>query len=99
MRLIDADKLIEWIKKTYCEGCDNYNGMRCKACPNDDEIRDINSAPTIDAVSVVRCKDCMWWINNLTEFSADEDFLQCRWNEKESPNADDFCIYGERKGE
>lgn len=50
-RLIDADKLIEQIKKTYCEGCDNYNGMRCKACPNDDEIKDIDSAPTIDAVS------------------------------------------------
>ena len=57
----------------------------------------LNGVPTIDAVSVVRCKDCIWWINNLTEFSADEDFLQCRWNEEESPNADDFCSYGERK--
>ena len=54
MRIIDADKLIEQIKKTYCERCDNYNGMRCKACPNEDEIRDIDSAPTIDAESVGR---------------------------------------------
>ena len=51
MRLIDADKLIEQIRKTYCERCDNYNGVRCKACPNDDEIGDIDSAPTIDVVS------------------------------------------------
>ena len=59
-----------------------------------DGVEEIMQLPTID---LVRCKDCMWWINNLTEFSADEDFLQCRWNEEESPNADDYCSYGERK--
>ena len=57
----------------------------------------VDDIPTIDAVEVVRCKDCMWWINNLTEFSADEDFMECRWNEEESPDPDDFCSYGERR--
>lgn len=88
MRLIDADALFAEF-----ENVGWYNNA------DRDEIAEplILRAPTIDAVSVVRCKDCMWWINNLTEFSADEDFLECRWNEEESPNADDFCSYGERK--
>ena len=87
-RLIDADALFAEF-----ENVDWYNNA------DRDEIAErlVLQAPTIDAVSVVRCKDCMWWINNLTEFSADEDYSQCRWNEEESPNADDFCSYGERK--
>lgn len=39
MRLIDADKLIEEIKKQAgCESCDNYHGIRCKACQWDDAM-------------------------------------------------------------
>lgn len=55
---------------------------------------DILSAPTIDAVPVVRCKDCEHW---------NEDALACDtlpWvNSSEHANwyADDFCSYGERK--
>ena len=95
MRPIDADKLIEQIKKIYCEGCDNYNGMRCKACPNDDEIRDIDSAPTIDAVSVVRCKDCKW-------HTSDDECISPKWDFEErvvypTTYSYDFCSYGERK--
>lgn len=89
-RLIDADALkIDFYDEYETEDDAYAYGYVSK--------HQIDMAPTIDAVSVVRCKECIWWINNLTEFSADEDFLQCRWNEEESPNADDFCSYGERK--
>ena len=32
-RMIDADALIELIKtQAHCEQCDNYNGVKCRAC-------------------------------------------------------------------
>ena len=57
-RLIDADKRIAEIKKLYCDGCDNYGGVRCRACWVDDAMCLIDEATTVDAVEVVRCKDC-----------------------------------------
>lgn len=57
-RLIDSDKRIAEIKNQYCTGCDNYGGVRCRACWVDDAICLIDDAPTVDAVEVVRCLDC-----------------------------------------
>lgn len=57
-RLINADKRVEEIKKLYCDGCDNYGGVRCRACWVDDAICLIDDATTVDAVEVVRCRDC-----------------------------------------
>lgn len=48
MRLIDADDRIEFIKNAYCPECDNYNGVRCRACPINDMIEAIDDAPTVD---------------------------------------------------
>ena len=45
MRLINADELIVM----------EYGGIRFVP------VEFINDAPTIDAVPVVRCKDCKWW--------------------------------------
>lgn len=87
MRPIDADKLIEKIKKTYCERCDNYNGMRCKACPNDDEIRDIDSAPTIDAVSVVHGE----WIEAEEDWRQQIAFWRCSECGHTTSTMHNFC--------
>ena len=39
MRFIDADKLIEQIKlQAGCSECNNYGGVRCRACRWDDAI-------------------------------------------------------------
>jgi hypothetical protein len=46
MRLIDADALIENIKRVYCTDCDSYNGVRCRACGTDDALDMIDDAPT-----------------------------------------------------
>lgn len=46
MRLIDADALIENIKRVYCTECNSYNGVRCKACGTGDAIDMIDDAPT-----------------------------------------------------
>lgn len=52
MRLIDADAL-DW------ERIEHEHGARHEAVVDCEQM--VEKAPTIDAVPVVRCKDCKWW--------------------------------------
>ena len=52
----------------------------------------IEKHPTADVVEVVRCKNCEYWQDNNGGYPNEE----CRWGKDETPNADDFCSYGER---
>lgn len=73
MRLIDADAL-PTVVGTQAE----LPGLIVKA---------IWDMPTIDAVPVVRCRDCEW-----------HDGVRCfRWNSVIVTGFDDFCSEGERK--
>ena len=47
-RLIDADELKKRMEQMYCTGCDDWHGVRCKACPTADALDDIDQAPTIN---------------------------------------------------
>ena len=74
MRLIDADALIDEAMERYCKDCDKRKGIKngkyriiyeigdapCRACEVDDMKDEIESAPTADAIEVVRCKDCKY---------------------------------------
>ena len=42
---------------------------------------------------IVRCGECKYWQDNNDGYPNPE----CRWGHDETPNADDFCSYGERK--
>ena len=42
---------------------------------------------------VVRCMDCKYWQDNNGGYPHEE----CRWKHGETPNANDFCSYGEQK--
>lgn len=42
-RYIDADEFSKKMKKQYCENCDNYQGLKCRACPNGDWLDDIDN--------------------------------------------------------
>lgn len=53
MRLIDADATLEDIKRAYCAGCENYNGLRCRACHLDDAMGLIDDAPTVCVASML----------------------------------------------
>ena len=55
-------------------------------------VFDINDAPTVDAVPVVRCKDCVHWREAVTN---DKGFLICPASGMEITDSD-FCSYGER---
>ena len=91
-RLIDADKRIAEIKKQYCTDCENYGGVKCRACWVDDAMCLIDDATTVDAVEVVRCKDCK-------HSECYDALLYCGHTRglagSVAPN--NFCSYGERK--
>lgn len=83
MRLIDADALEDKF------GCSDADILA------KEEIRD---APTIDAVPIVRCKDCKWFVdNNGGEWYGCKMFQVVRITPEDAPKPDDFCSYGERR--
>ena len=80
MRLIDADAL-----KTKAIRCETFKLYDVPVFLKAVGTKEIDRAPTIDAVPVVRCKDCKYFKTRLCE---NED------------NYDDwFCADGERKNE
>lgn len=88
MRPIDADELVAWGVETY----QVQSTSEGKAYVNAFLTR-VDSCHTLDAVEVVRCKDCrFWWLNNG---QIHHEFCMCP--EDERPNADDYCSYGERR--
>lgn len=81
MRLVDADK-IRWksYPNDYGETNDDYVG-KC----------DIDNMPTVDAVPVVRCKNCeTGMVSDNNEY-----IICCRLGV--GMEFDDFCSYGKRK--
>ena len=85
MRLIDADAVK--LPEGFFEKVDNVP-----------KFYDwLNSLPTIDAVEVVRCRDCKWWNGYYRECESPN------WNtgtdEYIVQPAGMFCGWGERKSE
>lgn len=77
MRLIDADALFMENMRTMLEPLGNGQYEEVKIV----YFRDIENAPTIDAVPVVRCKECVYRPCKQMPYSYDHD----------------YCSYGERK--
>ena len=90
---IEREALMRRIKEIHCAECDSYHGVRCRACWVDDTLDYIDSEPAADVAPVVRCKDCKYWQDNNDGYPHEE----CRWGHGETPDANDFCSYGERK--
>ena len=76
-RLIDADAL--WYRTFSCEDAADVR-------------KEIEIAPTVDAVELVRCKDCKHY--NTASCSDG-----CGWCEEMNAgwSDNDFCSYGERR--
>ena len=94
MRLIDGDALIEkFNEKVDMAECliDARTAERFATfCSLADAVEEM---PTADAEVVVRCKDCKYWQDNNDGYPHEE----CRWWHGETPDANDFCSYGERR--
>ena len=94
MRLIDADALSKIMEIMM---------VRCQALQKKQAAQDYNfvitvldTAPTVDAVPVVRCKDCKY-LNRKTSVGG---FCKCGEVNGGRPFGrvnDDFCSYGERR--
>ena len=89
MRLIDADNAIE-VLEILCDKCQDIR-------PFEDAIGVLQDAPTIDAVPVVRCKDCKWSVKHYdTDRSA--PYWSCKnWDGGLWIDADGFCYEAERR--
>ena len=86
MRLIDADAL-----NAYWE------------CFDDPDLdyeyvfkADIDAAPTIDAVEVVRCKDCKYWRREIHNGIEYVNFSSCDLDHN-GDGQDFYCADGERR--
>ena len=83
MRLIDVDDLgvgrcsKDVLPAAYCAGWNGLLGL-------------IEKAPTVDAVPVVRCKDCKDW-------GPGTGGIPICWETYEPMPPDGFCSIGERK--
>ena len=93
MRLIDADALIEDIKSFW--DWDSIDGITATTVLKQ-TITDISHAPTIDAVPVVRCKNCKHFRTFHTA-SDGEEIRLCVGRGIVDLYYDDFCSKAERK--
>lgn len=95
MRLIDADALIPMMKYTTTDNEIGVFPIRIGF----DAIRGvIDNAPTIDAVEVVRCKDCRWYDNKYGDVCHNPRYGDGHANYS-PPYVDEeyWCKDGERK--
>ena len=88
MRLIDADRALEIVRD---QGIAHPNAYHL----TNYATLILREAPTVDAVEVVRCRECKhrgtdYCIFHIKGEPADEELLRKLDN--------DFCSYGERKG-
>ena len=84
MRLIDADATKRRVADTFFD--------TLIPCVN----RALDDSPTVDAVPVVRCKDCV----NGTVFvnkQGVEEYVDCVLDDYSVRKPTDYCSYGERK--
>lgn len=87
MRTIDADKLVDML----------YDNEFAALCPLDEVCGVIDACPTVDAVIVTRCEDCVRWDDDPDTYGADGVPKGKCMKSFETMCADDFCSYGKRK--
>lgn len=96
MRLIDADVLLETgagIKMIIPVNCHPYEAIRIQG---NAFRKAVEESPTIDAVEVVRCRDCvhreLWRSGYRCKLNADPYA-----GPVVDGGSDEFCSYGERR--
>lgn len=85
----------------------SYDYIRQKALADPDSgeavvyLQDIAEAPTVDAVEVVRCRDCKYYCQDeiygeMCRHPKLDFEIEC-YDNWINTKPDDFCSYGERK--
>ena len=100
MRLIDADRALEIVRD---QGIAHPNAYHL----TNYATLILREAPTVDAVEVLRCRDCKYWGDEAGKLQHSDGvlFARCKihnylldgrhtgW----CPTENDFCSYGDRK--
>ena len=86
MRLIDADRLLN-------HAIAFFTGCRTSILQFSYVSDIIINAPTVDAVPVIRCRDCEHYNPENYDISCDHP------KGIMGPSDDDFCSYGKRRGQ
>ena len=105
-RLIDVNKVIDAMQKCIDEDPDKKGTVAYFAFAS--IIECLKQEPTVDAVEVVRCKDCKHCTVQQMQIPGDVEFRQFPVCVCEHPRGevgseplymlpDDFCSYGERR--
>ena len=98
MRLIDADALHDFVSEEFKDDVPYEWAWALTA---------VDHAPAVDAVPVLRCRDCKYWGDEDGKLQGSDGalFARCKahnylidgrhtgW----CPTENDFCSYGERK--
>ena len=106
MCLIDANRLYDAAEEKYMEDRSKTENVIARAMLSDARRRIqmlIAYAPSVDAIPVVRCKDCKYYRNHPNGLC----YLHTEPKENERGYSgeavcvepDDFCSYGERREE
>ena len=95
MRPIDADALIDIFEDRLEKIRNRYGDYSGEAGVCAGALHLIRVQPTVDAVEVVRCKDCKYKYNDENQIIC-QKLYWCDGNNFE-PSANDFCSMGERR--
>lgn len=94
-KLVSADGLREWLKKIPLHDLSDGRGL-CRIIFAEDFERAMASFPG-DAIQIVRCKSCQHYdMGVCLKIYSDGNAQKDSW---QSCKPDDFCNYGERRGE
>ena len=93
-RLIDANAVAQEVRKNNRENFTRRDWTSKNVCTL------LEYAPTVDAVEVVRCKDCKYYDNSegIQWCILNSKFSQCGTDWHSFPE-DGFCSYGERRSD
>ena len=96
-RLVNAEAIARKLKYAHCTDCNVVRQIQCSACWVND-VLELLEGDSVDAVEVVRCKDCKHWklIDSLNPHWECQIFCGLH-DYGYLTGADDFCSYGERK--
>lgn len=82
------------VAETIVKNSQNYNGVSYASRLIHNAV---DTAPTVDAVPVVRCGECKRWDADPDSYGKDDGPKGKCMKSFEETNDDDFCSYGERK--
>lgn len=91
-RWIDADVYEETLRKWLDGASQAYESDIVSTL--EDCIWELDAQTTVDAVEVIRCKDCKYWADGV---SGCTDHVKCCKIGYYMVGENGYCVYGERK--